>query len=245
MTNASALSLKTQRLSITFGEMGFAVINEVIDQQTISSLIEDFEGLRQSPATQPKPGRLAGIRDLLRVVPAVGRLVEDESLKFLVSTAIGTDARLVRSLLFDKTPKANWKVSWHQDLTIAVRERREVEGFGQWTTKAGIPHVQPPVGILERMVALRIHLDNTDESNGALKVIPRSHRLGRLAQKQVQDIIATAEAIVCAVDLGGIMMMRPLLLHSSSSGSKPGHRRVIHLEFAGGTLPGGLAWAAA
>ncbi|MCU1266886.1 MAG: protein involved in biosynthesis of mitomycin antibiotics/polyketide fumonisin [Acidobacteria bacterium] len=242
MAIASVLSVDPQNISVSVDEMGYAVINKVISQQTISSLIGDLEGLRQSAAIRQKAGQSFGIRDLLNMVPAVRSLAEDDSIKSLVKEVIGPDVKLVRGLLFDKTPKANWKVSWHQDLTIAVRRRREVAGFGQWTIKAGTHHVQPPVGILERMVALRIHLDDADQSNGALKVIPGSHTRGRLTPQQMREILAADEAIVCRVGSGGIMIMRPLLLHSSSSGSQPTHRRVIHLEFAAGMLPGGLEW---
>ena len=87
----------------------------------------------------------------------------------------------VRSILFDKTPRQNWPVSWHQDLTIAVQKEATCEGYGPWTTKEGVPHVQPPVELLEKMVTARIHLDDTDASNSALMVIPGSHRLGKIS----------------------------------------------------------------
>jgi hypothetical protein len=98
----------------------------------------------------------------------------------LVYTLIPGDLRPVRSILFDKTPDENWPVAWHQDLTISVSEERQIHGYGPWSRKDGIPHVQPPLALLRQMVTFRLHLDDTPESNGALRVIPGSHDRGRI-----------------------------------------------------------------
>lgn len=58
----------------------------------------------------------------------------------------------VRATLFDKTADANWLVPWHQDLTICVDARVEVPGYGPWTKKADVGHVQPPTSVLVRML---------------------------------------------------------------------------------------------
>ena len=133
-------------------------------------------------------------------------------------------------------------MAWHQDLTIAVRERREVAGFGPWSTKAGIPHVQPPAEVLERKVTLRIHLDRCGPDNGPLRVVPGSHRGGRLDAAAIADHRQRVAEVSCLVDRGGVVILRPLLLHASSAALRPGHRRVIHLECAAEDLPGGLEW---
>jgi ectoine hydroxylase-related dioxygenase (phytanoyl-CoA dioxygenase family) len=151
----------------------------------------------------------------------------------------------VRGILFDKLPEANWKVPWHQDLSIAVRGRVDVAGFGPWSVKAGVPHVQPPLPLLENMLALRLHLDDCDAANGPLRVIPRSHTGGRLSPTAIRAWRSQQAAVACLVPRGGALLMRPLLLHASSPALRPGHRRVIHLEFAAEGLPGGLQWCAA
>ena len=148
----------------------------------------------------------------------------------------------MRGVYLDKHKDANWKVAWHQDLTIAVRQRKEVEGYGPWSIKVGIQHVQPPVAVLEKMLAVRVHLDDTDESNGALRVIPGSHRHGRLNSEDIQDWKASSTPVSCAVKRGGVMLLRPLLLHASSLAFAPGHRRVLHFEYAAGELGSGLEW---
>jgi hypothetical protein len=145
----------------------------------------------------------------------------------------------VRSILFDKRPGANWNVAWPQDLTITVRERREAEGFGPWSTKDGTPHVQAPAALLERMLTLRLHLDDTGSANGALRVYPGSHRHGRL------DPPFQGEEVLCEARAGDALLMRPLLLHASSKSTDAARlRRVIHIEFApADALPAPLKWA--
>jgi ectoine hydroxylase-related dioxygenase (phytanoyl-CoA dioxygenase family) len=128
-----------------------------------------------------------------------------------------------------------------QDLTIVVRERREVPGFGPWTIKAGINHVQPPADILNHILGIRLHLDESGPDNGPLRVVPGSHKQGRLSAEKVAEW-QKANSVVCTVPRGGALLMRPLLLHASSACVAPKPRRVIHLEFAAGPLPGGLEW---
>lgn len=137
----------------------------------------------------------------------------------------------VRSILFDKTPNKNWPVAWHQDLTVAVKEKVEVEGYGPWSMKDGIVHVQPPVELLKEMVTVRIHLDDTPQSNGALRVIPQSPEKGKIPSTEVLSHVGHSQ-VICECEAGDILMMAPLLLHSSRRSEAPSRRRVIHFEYA-------------
>jgi ectoine hydroxylase-related dioxygenase (phytanoyl-CoA dioxygenase family) len=154
---------------------------------------------------------------------------------------LGPNCRAVKGIFFNKTPESNWKVAWHQDLTIAVTRRIEHPGFGPWTVKDGVHNVQSGTAILERVLAIRIHLDENNLENGPLRVVPGSHRYGRLAQEQIARWDKTG-AVTCTVPSGGALLMRPLLLHASSACATPTSRRVIHLEFTNTDLPGGLEW---
>ncbi|MCA1556325.1 MAG: phytanoyl-CoA dioxygenase family protein, partial [Acidobacteria bacterium] len=187
-------------------------------------------------------GGVYAIRNLLVVAPEIGELVDASRIRPLMEQVLGASCFVVRSILFDKIPEANWKVAWHQDLSIAVRARRDMEGFGAWSEKAGVTHVQPPVEILERMLTLRLHLDVGDEANAPLRVIPGSHAGGRLSAEAITRLQEKSEATSCLVPRGGALLMRPLLLHASSAARVPQHRRVVHLEFAAAPLPDGLEW---
>jgi ectoine hydroxylase-related dioxygenase (phytanoyl-CoA dioxygenase family) len=151
---------------------------------------------------------------------------------------LGPGFGLVRGLHFDKPPGNSWSLPWHKDLTVAVRDNRLPSvRFRRPTAKAGVPHVEAPVDVLERMLTLRIHLDAADEDNGALKVIPGSHLLG----KTLQD----GPVVTVRAAAGDVLLMRPLLAHCSgrSREGSPRHRRVLHLEFAAdGDLGDGYEW---
>ena len=163
------------------------------------------------------------------------------ALRTLVEPVLGPNAFAVRGLLFDKTPEANWMVPWHQDLTITVQERLEAEGFGPWTIKGGVVNVQPREDVLRGILAIRIHLDANDHQNGPLRVIPGSHKLGRLTAEQIAKWDKSG-SVECLVPRGGALLMRPLLLHASSACLSPKSRRVIHLEYSSEDLPDGLRW---
>ena len=190
-------------------------------------------------------GGVYAVRNLLRLSPVINELAHSTKLSSIVEENLSKSAFPVRGLLFDKTPMANWVVPWHQDLTICVAEKIDVPGYGPWTMKAGMCHVQPPVSILENMLSVRIHLDDCDESNGALRVIPGTHRLGRLTPERISEQQRSANYISCAVPAGCVVLMRPLLLHASSPASHADHRRVIHIDYASVLLDGGLQWSIA
>ena len=214
---------------------GFAIIPGMIDDSLRLEMLRDIEKSFSSSS--------AGVRDLTRKVQSVRRFAHSKTIRALVEPVLGPRARLVRSILFNKNEDANWQVAWHQDLAIAVRERVESTGFGSWSMKDGTPHVQPPAEILEQMLNLRVHLDTADETNGALWVSPGSHRLGRLPAAEAADTAKRLGKHLCAVNAGDVLLVRPLTLHASRKVISRHPRRVIHLEFAGASLPAPLAWA--
>jgi len=224
------------RLPPDFDRDGYCVIEGVLGGEDVARLRALVER-----DLAPREGR-GGVRNLLDV-PAMRSLAESAAIGGILEAVLGPGARPVRGILFDKTSAANWKVPWHQDVTIAVAERLEVDGYGPWSLKDGVTHVQPPASVLERMVTVRIHLDDCPEENGALKVIAGSHRRGKIPERQVAEIATGGEVRVCEAQAGGVLVMQPLLVHSSSAAEVPGHRRVIHFDFAAGPLHGGLKWA--
>lgn len=148
----------------------------------------------------------------------------------------------VRCILFDKTPESNWPVAWHQDLTIAVKEKHDTPGYLNWSTKDGVTHAQPPIELLEKMVTVRIHLDDTPAENGALKVITGSHLQGRIPSDQIQNL-TKGNTSTCSCSAGDVLLMKPLILHASERSVTPAHRRVVHIEYADrSALADGLEW---
>jgi phytanoyl-CoA dioxygenase PhyH len=219
---------------------GFAVIENVVNTTTLQALEKELaqvDGIGSQRA-----GKAFGIRNLMNAVPCTRTLANSDCLRSLVEPILGNNAQVVRGIYFDKHTDANWKVAWHQDLTIAVRQKIELDGFSAWSLKAGIVHVQPPLSVLANMLTLRLHLDHTDESNGALRVLIGTHRIGRLNAHQIQACQQQQAPVTCSVRRGGVLAMRPLLLHSSLPSLNPTHRRVLHFEYTAADLPAGLDW---
>jgi hypothetical protein len=220
---------------------GFAILPDVFDRLEIEALIRAVSMIEASDAVRTRTGVYA-VHNLLMLAASIRELADSSKLRAILEEHFSVNAFPVRATLFDKTASANWLVPWHQDLTICVANRVDVAGFGPWTIKAGVCHVQPPVSILENMLSLRIHLDDCDESNGALRVLPGTHRLGRLTPSQIAEQVRAKSAVIGAVKAGGVLLMRPLLLHASSSASQAAHRRVIHIDYAFSPLPAALRW---
>jgi ectoine hydroxylase-related dioxygenase (phytanoyl-CoA dioxygenase family) len=221
---------------------GFEIHDDIVDRAAIARLTDFFESTAASHATLDRNGSTFAIRNLLRDHAIVRELANSLSIRSLVEPFLGSTAIAVRGILFDKTPGANWKVPWHQDLSIAVTERIDLPGYGPWSVKAGVPHVQPPVKILQNMLTVRLHLDNCGVVNGPLLVLPGSHAHGILNSDKIEKFRTSEKPVACTVNSGGAVLMRPLLLHASHSATSPGHRRVIHLEYASDLLPGPLRW---
>ena len=217
-------------------ERGFAIVDPALEPEVVDQLVHELapvdDALRSS--------KRGGVRDVLRRAPGILRIMRHRTVSRVVLSALGPGAFLVKGILFDTHPGANSKVPWHQDLTVAVQARTEAAGYGPWSVKAGVVHVQPPMQVLERMLAVRVHLDG--QGNGALRVLPGSHRHGEVAGQSVRAAQERYPEVNCSVSRGGILAMRPLLVHASSSASTAARRRVLHLEFAACELSPRLAW---
>ena len=219
---------------------GFAIVRDALDADLVSELWDAVESVKDGPGVRSRNGIYA-IRNLLSLAPEVKRALDAPVIKSLLESSLGPEGFLVGGLFFDKRPEAMWKVPWHQDATITVRETAETTGFGPWSVKAGVHHVQAPPYVLYTLLSLRLHLDGCEEEQGALRVIPGSHNFGRLPTDSIPQFTRVASEI-CAVPQGGLLAMKPLLLHASSATPTVHRRHVIHLYFAASSLPAPLEW---
>jgi len=183
-----------------------------------------------------------GVRNLLGRLPDIRGALFNSKLNNLLAGLGYSGATPVRSLFFNKNHAHNWLVPWHQDLSIAVNQKADVAEYSKWTCKDDTYYVEPPVEILESILTLRFALDGADENNGALRVIPGSHLLGKLNSEKIQSLQRDKISISCNVQAGDLLLMKPLLLHSSSKAAKPSNRRVIHLELSSKRLPAPITW---
>ena len=203
---------------------GFAVLPGVFAVGEIENIAREVESnlIRRSRA---------GARHLL-AVHSMAALARDSRLMSIAAEALGGEPIPFGATLFDKSLATNWLVAWHQDTALPLRERRDAEGWGAWSIKGGITYAHAPTSALSQVIALRVHLDSSTVDNGPLRVLPGTHRLGVLTDEQIHVVASEKEPVTCTVDRGGVLVMRPLLVHASSKAATDAPRRVLHLEYA-------------
>jgi len=177
----------------------------------------------------------AGIRHALRLA-SVARIAGDRALIDLARSVLGANAFPFRATLFDKSATANWLVAWHQDTALPLCRRIECPGWGPWSVKAGIAHAHAPASALSQVLALRVHLDDSTAGNGPLRVLPGTHTPGVWSDDRIQELTKEISPIVCVCPKGGVVAMRPLIVHASSKSQIDAPRRVLHTEYAASDL---------
>jgi ectoine hydroxylase-related dioxygenase (phytanoyl-CoA dioxygenase family) len=203
---------------------GFSVVAGVFDAAEIDDVTNDLDraSLQRSRA---------GARHLLSV-PAIVALARDARLTELAADVLHCAPVPFGATLFDKSSDTNWLVVWHQDTALPLIERRDTASWGPWSTKGGITYAHAPASALSQVVALRVHLDASTEDNGPLRVLPGTHSLGVLTDQQIHSAAERIESVTCTIERGGVLVMRPLLVHASSKVSSAAPRRVLHFEYA-------------
>lgn len=222
---------------------GFEVLRNALPLDRVAELTASIDAWL-SRAGGPDQRSRPCARNLL-ACPAVMRFATSGHLARVLRPLLDGPPRVVRGLLFDKRPRHNWRVGWHQDQVTAFANAVEAAGFSGWTTKEGVVHARAPAGLLARMVTLRLHLDDCDSASGPIEFLPRTHSSGLLTSEQVASLLGSRDSVVCTASAGDAVLMRPLVLHASakvSAATPARRRRVLHLEYAGCDPPRGVEW---
>jgi ectoine hydroxylase-related dioxygenase (phytanoyl-CoA dioxygenase family) len=219
---------------------GYSVLSDLYSDSEISRILACIENDEQDGNSFMKTKDLFAIRQLIKNVPELTNLLFNAKLTELISDLSESEYFLTKAIYFDKPSESNWFVAYHQDLSISVDKKADLENYSNWTFKKGQYGVQPPIEILQDTITIRIHLDKTDKNNGALKVIPKSHSKG-IIRADSKDWQIENE-FICEVEKGGAMLMKPLTLHASNRTTNGKKRRVIHLEFNKHNLTKPLTW---
>ena len=204
-------------------DQGFRIVSAVLGPAETSDLLRTLEA---SPFVRSR----AGARHLMKHA-AVSGVANDSRLLAIASGFLGPSVVPYRATLFDKSSARNWLVVWHQDTALPLQERRDVPEWGPWSTKSGITYAHAPSTALTRIVALRLHFDDSREDNGPLRVLPGTHALGVLSEAEIERLVGEIPPVDCLVSSGGIVAMRPLILHASSKTETDRPRRVLHIEY--------------
>jgi ectoine hydroxylase-related dioxygenase (phytanoyl-CoA dioxygenase family) len=213
-------------------DRGYAIAPRIIDPREVATVARAIDRLAL---------RGAGTRNLL-ARPWCRALVQRIKGRLASADVFPASFVAVQCTLFDKTAEHNWLVALHQDLSIPVRARVDRSSLGAWSRKEGAHFVQPPSETLERLLAVRVHIDDCGSANGPLRVVPGSHTVGRLSSIAAMELRAKLGEAPCLAKSGDALLMRPLLLHASSKAQAPSRRRVVHMLFGPPALPHGLQW---
>jgi ectoine hydroxylase-related dioxygenase (phytanoyl-CoA dioxygenase family) len=205
-------------------EQGFAVVPGVFRAGEIIALLVSLADLTQR-------SHRAGVRHILSH-PAIRMIAHEGRLLGLAQSVLGSTAAPFRATLFDKSPDSNWLITWHQDTALPLRERRETAGWGSWSVKEGVTYAHAPASALNQVLALRLHLDDCNHENGPLRVLPGTHNMGVLNDDQILQLSTERTAVECVAGKGGVLAMRPLIVHASSKSQSSEPRRVLHIEYA-------------
>jgi len=208
----------------SIAERGFSLHENVLTQHECDEII--FE-IQRDPLRRPR----AGVRHLLSN-PKVCSIASDQRLLALACPILGPKAVPFRATLFEKCGKANWLVVWHQDTALPLRDYFQSHEWGPWSTKEGRKYAHAPSSALRKILALRIHLDDSTTENGPLRVLPGSHQSGVLGDEQIFSLSRSLNHKECLISKGGVLAMSPLLIHSSSKVTCHKPRRVLHIEYA-------------
>ena len=215
---------------------GVSILNFVYTKREVKKL-----ALILDKYFKEHPTKTYAKRQLLKTLPELKDSLFNKNLKDIVQS-IDKNAFLSKAIYFDKPADSNWYVTWHQDVPINVSKKVATKGYTAWTNKEGVIGVRPPEEVSKSIFTIRVHLDDTDNKNGALKVIPGSHNKV-LSNDEIQLISNSSIPLDCHVPAGGVQLMKPLILHASSKSTSQKRRRVIHLEFTSYELTQGLEWS--
>ncbi len=232
------MDYKTSKIDLE--KKGYSVLKGLYSETEICQILDCISNVQKDKDSFQKTKDLFAIRQLNNVIPKLNKVLFNPELTTLLSNFFDSEYFLTKAIYFDKPSESNWFVAYHQDLSISVDKKVDLDNYVNWTFKKGQYGVQPPIKILEDTVTIRIHLDHTDKNNGALKVIPKSHLKGIYRPDSIDWNTETEH--ICEVEKGGVMLMKPLTLHASNKTVNNKQRRVIHLEFCNHELTAPLNW---
>jgi hypothetical protein len=212
-------------------DSGYAIIESVFERREMNRVASAI-------AAASPPRTKAGARHVLRV-SAVRDLAEHPAQVALAAAFVGEQPIPFRATLFDKSMASNWFVAWHQDTALPMTRQTHHSSWGPWSVKGGVVHAIAPASALSTVVALRVHLDDSTQANGPLRVLPGTHTRGVLSHDEILQRAEVVTPVVCVASAGGVVAMRPLIVHASSKASNDQPRRVLHIEYTASIHFGG------
>jgi len=229
LANTRAHMVLDRKLKNDFEQFGRVWLRDAVSDA-------DLALLDKATATSTKAGQRLGASAALDAV-----LSKRSSLRASIQR-LDLFAVPVRTVAFNKSESANWGVPWHQDRVIAVNNKVDVAGYQNWTKKSGIWHCEPPRAVLDTMLFFRVHLDEANQTNGAMEISVGSHASGIVPSAQAEEIANSYPIETCDAKRGDILILKMLTLHCSKPATVQSGRRVLRIDLSSSTLPAPLRW---
>lgn len=222
--------MTSSNFSAEFAAFGVLQLPGVLRPERLSWLWSHVQPESADGAVATRYG-MYGARALLAARPQLRCVFAELNLDAMAARALGVPAFSIDAQFFDKHPGANWTVPAHQDIIVPVPSNASPSCVRNVRTRHGIKYGEPPVRVLEELVAVRVHFDHSDVNSGGLSVAPGSHARGRLSDCELRQFPAeTFRHYDCLA--GDLLLMKPLIVHRSPRAASPVRRRVLHVLYA-------------
>jgi ectoine hydroxylase-related dioxygenase (phytanoyl-CoA dioxygenase family) len=210
--------------AIEFECYGYTVVPSVVSETHIVAAADFCDSVELCGA---------GTRDLL-ALDWCADMAQSIRSNQTIRALLGDSHTAIQCTLFVKDSERNWLVPLHRDYNVPLKAKIDSPNWSAWSIKQSVHFARPPEHVLKALIAVRVHLEDTDIENGALQVDNGSHNSNEEGGGRSAHFVPR----------GGALVMRPLLLHASSK-VKSGRRRVLHFVYGPSELPDGAAWASA
>lgn len=153
-------------------------------------------------------------RELLDHSPTVRVLATNGIFHELAKSILGEGCFPTHAILYNKS---DTPTPWQRDTTITVQGQRVIEA--------------PDKAIYNRILTVRLSLDDCTFVDGALKLCPSSHKHGVLTPQEIRGHSIRPFSSP-EMKAGDILIMHPLTIHASSASTTGKPSRVIHIVYA-------------
>jgi ectoine hydroxylase-related dioxygenase (phytanoyl-CoA dioxygenase family) len=152
--------------------------------------------------------QLKGFHDLQYHDGVFTRMVAQPRLVEILTDLIGPNVQLHHSKMLVKPPEQGAPFPMHQDHPYFPHERHSV-------------------------LAASVHLDDTDEENGCLHVVPGSHKLGPLAAEGEAHTVdyPLESGTACPAAAGDVLFFNYLTIHGSGVNRSSRTRRNVLFQY--------------
>lgn len=182
---------------------GFSILKYIYTKREIRNIKRELH--RHFKETNK---HITDIKDLFKDIPSIKPLLFNQNLSKILKSICETP--LLSEATYTERPNNSKEyLSWHQDFDFGKKENGNKQ---------------------KSSFLVFIYLDDVDHKNGALGVVPGSHNK-ILSDAEIETIANNSIPYVCETPSGGLLLMKPLLLHAWQEPTSQMKRGVIKLGF--------------